>query len=449
MKRTLRELRGQVRTIVLLLALAVSGLAVGAYLVAHQRIVWPSWLPFVGKHEFVLNARVSSVAGVLPGQGQAVTISGVSVGQISAVSVQRGAPLLRMEIDPEYASRIHPDATVLLRPKTGLNDMVAELDPGTAQSGPSLRNGATLSSAQTLPAVSLDEVLAQLDSDTRDELELLISGAGQALGNGGGGHLADVFRRLDPLSRDVEKASHLVAQRSVALRRLMGNLSKVATELGGNESALTAFVKGNEGVFRALAHQDQNLQRTIALLPPALSATNTALSAAGTLGHTLQSTLGKLEPSARALGPTLTDLRPFFDQTTPVLRDQLRPFSVKAQPTAKLLAPATHELAKATPSLQTLATELNNIVNELAYKPPHGQSYLFYLPWANHDTNSVLASQDSIGPVRRSLILFSCGSLQLLQDLAKPTHNPTLATLIQLLTTPDLNAHCTSRGTPK
>jgi phospholipid/cholesterol/gamma-HCH transport system substrate-binding protein len=448
-KRTLRELRGQVRTIVLLLALAASGLAVGAYLVAHQRIVWPSWLPFVGKHEFVLNARVSSVAGVLPGQGQAVTISGVSVGQISGVSVQRGTPLLRMEIDPQYASRIHPDATVLLRPKTGLNDMVAELDPGTAAGGPSLHSGATLSSAQTLPAVSLDEVLAQLDSDTRDELELLVSGAGQALGNGGGGHLADVFRRLDPLSRDVETASHLVAQRSVALRRLMGNLSKLATELGGNETELTAFVKGNEGVFRALAHQDQNLQRTIALLPPALSATNTALGAAGTLGQTLQSTLGRLEPSARALGPTLSDLRPFFDQTTPVLRDQLRPFSVKAQPTAKLLVPATHDLAKATPGLQTLATELNNIVNELAYKPPHGQSYLFYVPWASHDTNSVLASQDSIGPVRRSLILFSCGSLQLLDDLAKPTHNPTLATLIQLLTTPDTSAHCTAQGTPK
>jgi phospholipid/cholesterol/gamma-HCH transport system substrate-binding protein len=448
-KRTLRELRGQVRTIVLLLALAASGLVVGAYLVAHQRIVWPSWLPFVGKHEFVLNARVSSVAGVLPGQGQAVTISGVTVGQISAVSVQRGAPLLRMEIDPQYASRIHPDATVLLRPKTGLNDMVAELDPGTARGGPSLHSGATLGAGQTLPTVSLDEVLAQLDSDTRDELQLLVSGAGQALGNGGGGHLADVFRRLDPLSRDVETASHLVARRSVALRRLVGNLSKVATELGGNESELTAFVKGNEGVFRALAHQDQDLQRTIALLPGTLGAANTALTAADTLGHTLQSTFGKLDPSARALGPTLSALRPFFDQTTPVLRDQLRPFSVKAQPTAKLLVPATHDLAKATPGLQTLATELNNIVNELAYKPPHGQSYLFYLPWANHDTNSVLASQDSIGPVRRSLILFSCGSLQLLQDLAKPTHNPTLATLIQLLTTPDLNAHCTTRGTPK
>src|SRR5690349_2845118 len=106
------------------------------------------------------------------------------------------------------------------------------------------------------------------------QLDLPRNLAGATLGLAGLG-------RLDPLSRDVETASHLVAQRSVALRRLTGNLSKLATELGDNESALTAFVKGNEGVFRSLAHQDQNLRRTIALLPPALRATNTALSAAG------------------------------------------------------------------------------------------------------------------------------------------------------------------------
>jgi phospholipid/cholesterol/gamma-HCH transport system substrate-binding protein len=449
MKRTVRELRGQLKTIALLIALAVSGLAVGSYLVVHQRIVWPSWFPFVGHQEFVLNAHVSGVAGVLPGQGQAVTISGVDVGQITGVSLQSGSPVVRMEIDPKYSARLYSNATVLLRPKTGLNDMVAELDPGGPRGGARLHDGAMLGAAQTLPTVSLDEVLAQLDSDTRDELELLVSNAGQALSGRGGTEAGDVFRRLDPLSRDVDKASRLVSQRSVKLRRLIGNLSELATELGNRQSQLTEFVSGNEGVFRALAHQDQNLQRTIALLPPALSATNDALTQAGTLGHSLQSALGRLEPAARALKPALTDLRPFFAATTPVLRDQLRPFSVKAQPTAKLLAPATRDLAKATPGLQTLATELNNIVNELAYKPPHGQSYLFYVPWASHDTNSVLSSQDSIGPVRRSLILFSCGSLQLLQDLAKPTHNPTLATLIQLLTTPDLNSHCTSNGTAK
>jgi phospholipid/cholesterol/gamma-HCH transport system substrate-binding protein len=206
---------------------------------------------------------------------------------------------------------------------------------------------------------------------------------------------------------------------------------------------LTMFIRGNEGTWRAFAQQDQALQETIRLLPGALQSTNAALGTATTLGQTLQTSLGELEPSARSLGPTLADLRPFFRQTTPVIRDQLRPFSIKAQPTARLLPPATRELASATPGLTTLARELDNIVNELAYKPRQGQSYLFYLPWANHDTNSVLSAQDGVGPIRQSMLLFTCGTLSLLQGfIANPNQNPTLTTLIGLLNTPSYSQNC-------
>jgi phospholipid/cholesterol/gamma-HCH transport system substrate-binding protein len=157
----------------------------------------------------------------------------------------------------------------------------------------------------------------------------------------------------------------------------------------------------------------------------------------------MQAAFGQLQPSARSLGPTLADLRPFFRKTAPVIRDQLRPFSVKAQPTARLLAPATTKLAKATPGLTTLAQELDNIVNELAYKSKGSDSYLFYVPWANHNTNSVLSSQDGVGPLRQGLLLFPCGSLSLLNNYTTtPSLNPTLATLSQLLDLPSYSQHC-------
>jgi phospholipid/cholesterol/gamma-HCH transport system substrate-binding protein len=438
--RTMREVRSQLRTIALMAAIAVLGLGIGAYLVVHQRIQWPSWVPLIGQHEFVLNAPVSAVSGVLPGQGQAVTVAGVTIGQISGVTLRRSVPILTMNIDPQYADRIYPNATVLLRPKTGLADMVAQLDPGTPTAGKHLRSGATLSAGSTLPTVQFDEILAQLDADTRAELMSLVADGGQALGHGGGHELANVFRRFDPLSRDVKQASELVALRSQRLRRLMGNLAKIATTLGNNESAITAFVQGNEGVWRAFAQQDQNLQQTISLLPGALQTANVSLSKATTLGNTLQSALGQLLPSARSLGPTFADLRPFFEQTTPVIRDQLRPFSIKAQPTARLLAPATGRFAASTRGLTTLARELNNIMNELAFKPQHGQGYLFDVPWANHNSNSVLSTQDGVGPVRQSMLKFSCGTLSLLPAVIK--HNPTLATLIELLNVPDQTKYC-------
>lgn len=446
--RTARELRREARTIVMMVLLAVSCLGIGAYLVAHQRIQWPSWVPGLGKHYYVLNAQVSAVSGVLPGQGQAVTVSGVTVGQISGVTLRNGLPLVTMNLDPKYGNRIYANATLLLRPKTGLNDMVAELDPGSARGGARLHSGATLSAANTLPTVNFDEILAQLDSDTRAELMSLISNGGQALSGQGGRQFGNVLRDFDPLSRDVEKASHLVSLRNAELRTLMGNLAKIATELGNNENQLYTFVKGNAGVWHAFAQQDQNLQQTIKLLPTALQSTNTALGQATTLGHTMQTTFSQLLPSAKALGPTLGDLRTFFNQTTPVFRNQLRPFSVKAQPTAKLLAPATARLAKSTPGLTTLAQVLNSIVNELAYKPKNGQQpYLFYVPWDNHNTNSALSAQDGVGPLRQGMLLFNCGTLNLINNtyVKNPTQNPTLLTLIELLNIPNFNSVCKMR----
>lgn len=440
--RTLREFRRQLRAVVLMVAVAVFGLGVGAYLVVHQRIQWPSWVPLLGKQYFMLNARVTAVSGVLPGQGQAVTISGVDVGEISGVSIRNGLPVVTMRLDPQYGGRIYPNATVLLRPKTGLQDMVAQLDPGSRNAGPHLHSGATLGAADTLPTVNFDEILAQLDSDTRAYLMELVSNAGQALTNGGGHHFANVLRSFDPLSRHVEQASHLVSLRATELRTLMGNLAKIATELGDNETALTSFVKGNEGTFHAFAQQNVSLARAIRLLPGALGATNTALIHVTTLGETMRSAFSQLEPSASALGPTLSELRPFFAQTTSAL-SQLRPFSIQAQPTARLLTPATLKLAAATPGLTRLARELDNIVNELAYKPAHGQGYLFYLPWANHNTNSVLSSQDGVGPLRQGELLFSCGTLALINNYLKdPNLNPNLATLLNLLDPPSYTQHC-------
>jgi phospholipid/cholesterol/gamma-HCH transport system substrate-binding protein len=435
-----RQVRAQLRAVIALAGIALVGLAVGDYIVAHQRLNWPSWVPVLGKHDFILRARLTSVQGVLPGQGQAVTVSGVKVGQIASVGLDHGLAVATMRIEPRYA-HIYPNATVLLRPKTGLKDMVAELDPGNPSSGAALRSGATLGSQSTLPDVNLDEILASLDSDTRDYLDLLVGDAGQTLGHGGGANLADVFRRFDPLSRDVARATSLVELRRARLRRVVANLSQLAVELGDRDRQLAQFVDGSEGVFRRFARQDRNLQSTIRLLPPALQSSNRALAKVNTLGTTLHSTLSELDPAARALAPTLRDIQPFLRTTTPVLQKSIRPFAREAQPTAKLLVPAAHNLAQATPNLTTLSNVLNAIVNELAYKPRGAQqSYLFYLPWAAHDTNSTVANQDGVTPLQRGMVFVGCGSEQFLETLTDPNSpslNPTLATLIDLLNAPN------------
>src|SRR3954447_8469362 len=153
-----RRVRAELKSLVALILLGLVGTAVGLVIVSHQRLNPPSWMPVIGKQEFKLNVRLTGAQGVLPGQGQMVTVSGVKVGRIVSVDLQDGQAVARLAIEPRFA-QIYPNATVLLRPKTGLKDMVAELDPGDESSGSPVDSGATLATNQTAPDVNFDEIL--------------------------------------------------------------------------------------------------------------------------------------------------------------------------------------------------------------------------------------------------------------------------------------------------
>lgn len=439
----MRGVRKQLPNAIWLVTMIATGLVVGSYLLAHERIAWPSWVPGLGRDYFYVNAKFKTAAGVLPGQGNAVTIAGVKVGEIAGVRVQDGQAVLKLRLDAKYG-HVHPDATLLLRPKTALKDMVAEMDPGTK--GPELKDGGTLGVGSTDPDVNLDEILAGLDGDTRAALVSLLQNGGAALDGEGGKELAATFKRFEPLSRDAALANRLVAQRRVKLRTLMGNLSQLATELGDRDKELGAFVTSSAAVFRHFDNQNQALGETLSLLPGTLQKTNVAVGKLNNLGGALNRGLKDLAPTASSLGPTLKATQPFLKQTTPVIKDSLRPFSREAQPTVAKLVPASKHLAKATPNLDTLTRMLNDLLAELAHDPPgngiHGKSYLYYVPWANHNSNSVMAAQDGVGPVRHSLVLLSCGSLELLQTIANPKYNPTLSAITQLLNAPRKDEVC-------
>jgi phospholipid/cholesterol/gamma-HCH transport system substrate-binding protein len=441
----MRALRSNGVASVAIVGVVLLATAVGSYILAHQRLNPPAWVPVVGESPFKLRVQLDTAQGILPGQGQAVNVSGVKVGDIASVDLVEGKAVATLNIDEKYA-RIYPDATLLLRPKTGLKDMILELDPGTNTSGPKLDSGALVTINDTQTDVNFADFLSSLDGDTRDYLKLLVEGGGEALGNGGGHDLGNTLRRFAPLSRHAAKASRLVAERRVKLRHAMTNFSKIVTELGAHDRELARFVSGSSAVFRRFANQNENLAATVDLLPPALQSGNRALAKLDTLGTSLQ-TLGELRPTARALGPTFKQLQPFFRETVAPIRDELRPFTKEARPIAHELVPATRDFSDSFPPLRKVTGVLNALFNELAYDPPRdgvgGQGYLFFAPWAAHNTNSMLAQQDGVGPVGRGVIFVGCQSLKLLESIGKNERlNPQLTTLVQLLNAPPREGNC-------
>ena len=429
-----RAISKHLRDFVALLVLFVIGLGVSAFILSNQRLYLPSWVPGIGKDFYKVKAEFSTAQAVVPGQGQTVDIAGVQVGDIDKVELKDGVAVVSMNIRNKYKP-IYKDAHMLLRPKTGLKDMIVELDPGTKAAG-ALAEGGTIPVQNTAPDVNLDEVLSSLDDDTRTYLQILVNSGGQAFGKKGyTADLRETFKRFEPTNRDLAKITGLLSQRRTNIKRVIHNFSLLTTELGKKDQQLAEFVGSANANFKALANQSDNIQESLRLLPGTLTTARTSLIKADALAKQLGPTLQSLRPAARALAPALVEVRPFLRTTTPIIQNQLRPFARDVQPTAKQLRILGDNLQPLTPKLTSTFKVVNSLVNTLAFNPPGAEEgFLFWTAWANHDASTIFGTQDAHGPIRRGLIIISCDSLSLLSQVVAT--NPALNTLFQLLNAP-------------
>jgi phospholipid/cholesterol/gamma-HCH transport system substrate-binding protein len=417
-----------------LIGLILVALFVSSVILANQRLTLPGWFPVLGQNFTEVDAELSTAQAVTPGQGQTVNVAGVEVGEISRVRLEDGKAVVTLKLE-EDSVPVYKNASVLLRPKTGLKDMIAELTPGTKDAG-ELEDGQRIPIGQTSPDVNLDEILSVLDGDTRSYLQLLLAdGAGGLKGNGR--HLANTIRRFEPTARYTRAAAGQLATRRENIKRAIHNFSLVVDELGGKDDELAEFVENSNAVFASLASQDANLRATLQELPSTLTETQTALGKAEVLADELGPTLQALRPGARALGPTLRQTRPFLRETTPIIRDEIRPFVRASRPLVGELRPAMRDLSALTPSLLRSFKVVNALLNTLAYNPPGDteEGFLFWQSWVNHLAPAVFATQDGHGPIRRGLVVVGCQSLQILENIV--LGNPQLGVLTQLLEAPD------------
>jgi phospholipid/cholesterol/gamma-HCH transport system substrate-binding protein len=419
----------------------VVALGVGSFILGHQRFYLPRWVPAVGTDFVSYKAEFATAQSVTPGQGQSVNVAGVPVGELSKVELKDGRAIITMKIRKKYA-HVYRDATALLRPKTGLNDMIVELTPGTRRAGEIDHAKQVIPIIQTLPNVNTDEFLAALDGDTRSYLQLLVAGGGEALG-GNGKQLSATFRRFEPTNRDIERITTALAVRRDSIARSIHNFRALTTAVGDKDQQLSSLVDASNAVFRSFASQDAKLRQTLSRLPGTLKTTDVAVQKVDKLGKVLGPTLGRLRPGARALGPSLKQSRPFFKATTPVLQTQLRPFARDALPTVKILRPAARDLAALTPNFTSVLKTANYLLNTAAYNPPgDDEGYLFWISWLNHIGPTVFSTQDAHGPIRRGALFFSCDGLGLLDTLK--TVNPQLGTIIGLTNAPTKADVCAS-----
>jgi phospholipid/cholesterol/gamma-HCH transport system substrate-binding protein len=411
-----RQIRRYAREMLASIALIAIGVAVAVVILANQNYRWP-W-----EDSYVIKAQFTTAQAVTPGQGQHVSISGVEVGDVTDVQLEDGRAVVTLKIDGRYAP-IYRDATLLLRPRTGLKDMEVVLDPGTKGSG-EVPDGGTVTTAQTQPDVNSDEILAALDADTRRYLVAAIDAIGTGLDRNGA-NLRKLLVAGEPAAASARDLLATLAARREQIAQLTHNLSRVAEVAGDREGDIRRTIHFSSQALGALAEEDDAIRESLTRLPGTLDAAESALRNTRPLATELRPAARELTPAVRRVAASLRPLRPLVREATPIVRDQLRPFVRSGVPALRELRPASEALRGTAADLPAVTQRVNYIANELSYNPPGSEEgYLFWTPWFFHNSASMLSTQDAHGAGWRGLVVFSCSTLQQLETIIPLSGTP-------------------------
>jgi phospholipid/cholesterol/gamma-HCH transport system substrate-binding protein len=265
-----------------------------------------------------------------------VRISGVDVGKVISVSLDRHTGLTRavMEIDPQFAPR-PINTRAILRQKTLLGETYIELSPGSP-SARKLPDGTTLPRGQIAPTVQLDEILSTFDPKTRQAFETWMQQDGIALTNRGE-DLNAALAELYPFATNVDSVLAVLNRDSAATSTLLNDGGQVFSAIAHSPAALQQLIVNANGAFSATAAQSTALAQTIQAFPPFLLATKTTVDRVARFAQTTKPLVDELRPAAVQLSPALKSLA--------VLAPQLKSLLVN-------VGPLTHASKAGVPALE-------------------------------------------------------------------------------------------------
>lgn len=313
-----------------------AGVIAAVVIVAACYLVFGGSVPFASS-PYVLRATFTVQTELHV--GSPVRIAGVNVGSVTGVrrvSPSSTAAVATMAIQPNGLP-IHANATADIRPRLFLEgNYYVDLSPGTP-GAPTLGSGGTLPASQTTGPVQLDRVLSALNSNTRTNLQTVLSGLGQTLNNKPtaaqdagqdpsvrGLTAAQSLNQSLKYSAGAFKASAIVnaallGQQPHDLSGAVSGTQRTFSALASEQNHLSHLVSTFNATMAALAARQQDLSATIDRLPPLLRAADAALGPLDASFGPTQQFAAELEPSIKQLDPTIGAGLPWLAQATPLL----------------------------------------------------------------------------------------------------------------------------------
>lgn len=369
---------GLARNLVVIAVLFALGSGVGGYFLSHQRFN-PPW-----EDKYTLYATFEAAPAISPGNGQEVRIAGVEVGDIRSASVSDdGEAVLELRIENQH--RVHDNARAVLRPKSPLNEMYIELNPG-GPPGKEVTDGATLPVANTERPIQVDELLGHLDDNTRAALTTLLSESDSALANAPA-ELPRGLREADLLLTDLRPVMGQLETRRRTMARLVTAFARISTAAGRDDERLSRLAGSLQRTLGTVAGGRENLDAALARLPELSTQLKAATDGVSELATQLDPTMDSVRGSAGQLTGALSRVDKSVGTLDGTL-DAMRPVLAKAGPVVSDLRPAVGDLNRALGDLRPITRRLEPLTSGLL-------PYLTDLQAFVYNTNSAMSLKDA------------------------------------------------------
>ena len=386
----IRNEPGLGRNVIALLVVMVLGLVCGGYILSQQRFVSP-WA-----NETMVYATFSETPALAPGRGQEVRMSGVPVGDIRSSELSpQGEALVLLAIDRNlYGGPVYDDATVVLRPKSPLNEMYIEMDPGTAAGTPLAEYG-VLPVANAKPPVQVDAALAHLDDNALSAVQGMLEAADVALAKApqdlpaGVRATTEVVNRLKPVVDQLDR-------RRDRLARLVTSIGQLSTAVGGDQKRLTDLADSLSTTLKTVSAQSEALRSSLNQLPGVVDNLGAATGNVTQLSDQLDPTLDNVRAASEQLPSALGRLGETVD-TLDTTIDKARPVAQKLKPVAADLRPFVSDLNRTLPDLQSISGRLDPVTAGLEQYLPDLNAFVY-------QTSSVTSLRDANGGILRGLL---------------------------------------------
>jgi len=273
--------------------------------------------PFANPYE--LTAMFETANNLKP--DSPVRIAGVDIGKVKAVEAitpgeANGAARVVMEIQ-DKGLPIHEDATLKVRPRIFLEgNFFIDMKPGSPSARVMKSGEDPIPATQTAAPVQFGDLLAALQSDTRQDLQIFLREYSQGLAGKGARGFNEAFRS----GEEAFKSTAIVSEATLGqdptrdIQRLLKGQQETFAALVRDEESLKDLVTNFRITAGAFAAEDLALEASLPALRDTLRVGSPALESLNSSLPSLRAFASDALPGVRSSAPTLRASLPFIRQ---------------------------------------------------------------------------------------------------------------------------------------